>query len=114
ARAQANEVGFQLDGLRQLILFEVEEAFRGLSIADAALTSTREAYRLSKEWLQMETVNFDLDLGDTENLVKAVRANLDLQADQYQATYRYNLAALKLLRSCGMLRQTIDSGILVE
>ncbi|NNE47217.1 MAG: TolC family protein [Rhodothermales bacterium] len=114
ARAQANEVGFQLDGLRQLILFEVEEAFRGLSIADAALTSTHEAYRLSKEWLQMETVNFDLDLGDTENLVKAVRANLDLQADRYQATYRYNLAALKLLRSCGMLRQTIDSGILVE
>lgn len=113
ARAQAREVGFQLDGLRQLILFEVEEAYRSLTSARAALTSAQEAYRLSKEWLQMETVNFDLELGDTENLVKAVRANLDLQAKEYQAIYEYNLAVLKLLRSCGILRKTIDSGTFV-
>ncbi len=110
ARAQASEVRFQLDAVRQLVLFEVEKAYRDLTTARAALDAARNAYRLSKEWLQMETVNFDLDLGDTENLVKAVRANLDLQAREYQAIYDYNLAVLKLLQSCGILSQVIGSG----
>ncbi len=113
ARAQANEVGYQLEGLRQLILFEVEEAYRTLTTAGAALESAQEAYRLSKEWLQTETVNFDLEIGDTENLVRAVRSNLDLQAKEYQATYDYNVAVLKLHRSCGLLREAILSGTLI-
>jgi outer membrane protein TolC len=110
ARAQASEVRFQLDAVRQLVLFEVEEAYRSLTTSRAALTAAQEAYRLSKEWLQTETVNFDLDLGDTENLVKAVRANLDLEAKEYQAIYDYNLAVLKLLQACGILRETVESG----
>jgi outer membrane protein TolC len=110
ARAQASEVGFQLDALRQLVLFEVEEAYRSLITAQAALDAAQEAYRLSKEWLQMETVNFDLDLGDTENLVRAVRANLDLQAKEYQAIYDYNVAVMRLLQTSGTLRQAIHSG----
>ncbi|MDX1739673.1 MAG: TolC family protein, partial [Rhodothermales bacterium] len=110
AQAQASEVRFQLDALRQLVLFEVEEAYRSLISAEAALKAAQEAYRLSKEWLQTETVNFDLDLGDTENLVRAVRANLDLQAKEYQAIYDYNLAVMKLLQTSGTLRQALNSG----
>ncbi len=110
ARAQASEVRFQFDALRQLVLFEVEEAYRSLITAQAGLNAAQEAYRLSKEWLQTETVNFDLDLGDTENLVRAVRANLDLQAKEYQAIFEYNMAVMKLLQTSGTLRQAIHSG----
>ncbi len=113
ARAQRNEVAYQLDGLRQLVRFEVEEAYRSLRIKRAALESQQEALRLSKEWLQLESVNFDLDLGDTENLVRAVQSNLQLQAAEYQAMYEYNIAVLKLLRACGILIEHVESGTLV-
>ncbi len=113
ARAQRNEVGYQLDGLRQLVRFEVEEAYRSLRIKRAALESQQEALRLSKEWLQLESVNFDLDLGDTENLVRAVQSNLQLQAAEYLSMYEYNIAVLKLLRACGILVEHIESGTLL-
>ncbi len=114
ARAQRNEVRHQLEGVRQLIQFEVEDAYRKLTIAAGALEATQEALHLSKEWLQTETVNFDLDLGDTENLVKAVRANLELRADEAQAIYEYNVAVIRLLTTCGLLVHQAESGTLVE
>ncbi|MBT8399037.1 MAG: TolC family protein [Rhodothermia bacterium] len=113
ARAQQHEVEFQLEGLHQLIRFEVEDRYRGLRIARAAMEAQQEALRLSKEWLQLESVNFDLDLGDTENLVRAVQSNLQLQAADYQAVFEYNMAVMKLYRACGVLIDELRTGTLV-
>lgn len=114
AEAQRNEVGFQLEAARQLILFEVEEAYRNLLIARTAFETQREALRISGEWLQTEYINFDLDLGDTENLVRAVQANLQLEAGYYEAVRRYNVAVLRLLRATGTLVPRAESGTLVD
>ncbi len=113
AEAQRNEVEHQRRAAEQLILFEVENAYRNLAIAESALESQNEALRISREWLQLESINFDLDLGDTENLVKAVRANLELQAEAQQAVQQYNVAVLRLLNTTGTLSSQIASGTLV-
>ena len=57
---------------------------------------------------------FDLELGDTENLVKAVRANLLLQAQRHQAVYDYNVAMLSLLRAAGQLDAAALPGTLLD
>lgn len=113
AIAERNEVSHQLRAAEQLILFEVENAYRELAIAESSLESQNEALRISREWLQLESINFDLDLGDTENLVKAVRANLELQAQAQQAVQEFNVAVLRLLDSTGTLSTLIASGTLV-
>ena len=114
AEAERSQVQYQLEGARQLVLFEVEQAYRDLIVAEAALDAQQEALRLSKEWLQSESINFDLGLGDTENLIDAVRANLELQASYYEAVQRYNVAVLRLLQAAGVLADRAESGILVE
>lgn len=114
ARAERDQVVYQKQGVEQLILFEVEEAWRSLLIAQAALDTRNEALRLSKEWLRTEQINFDLELGDTENLVRAVQANLELQAATHEAVRAYNVAVLKLLRTSGVLARRAKSGILLE
>lgn len=114
ARAQRDEVRFQQEGAQQLILFEVEEAYRNLVIAQAALNAQTEALRISREWLRLEQINFDLDLGDTENLVDAVRAQLEEEARYYETVYNYNRAILRLLRSTGTLATQAQSGTLVD
>ena len=114
AKAQRNEVSFQAQAARQLVLFEVEEAYRGLTIAQAALDAQEEALRISKEWLRTEQVNFDLAIGDTENLVRAVRANLTLQAQRHEAVRDYNVAVLRLMKATGTLTRDIASGTLVD
>lgn len=114
AKAEREEVRHQRDGARQLALFEVEEAFRNLRIARAALVAQTEALTISREWLRVEQINFDLDLGDTENLVDAVRAQLAQEASYYEAVQRYNVAVLRLLKASGVLADRAESGTLVE
>lgn len=112
--AEREEVRAQLTGAQQLILFEVEKAYRDLIIAQAGLEARDEALRISKEWLRVEYINFDLDLGDTENLVKAVRENLELEARYFEAVHRYNLSVLRLLDAAGVLAGRFESGTLLE
>ena len=114
AEAERAEVEAQLTGAEQLIRFEVEQAYRDLVIARAALDAASESLTISREWLQFEYINFDLALGDTENLVKAVRESLTLEARYYEAVQRYNLAVLRLFRAAGTLASRLETGTLVE
>lgn len=114
AEAERNEVRFQQQAAEQLILFQVEEAYRNLIIAKASLDAQREALTISGEWLRTEQINFDLELGDTENLVRAVRANLELQAASFEAIYDFNVAVLRLMNATGTLTAQAQSGTLVD
>ncbi len=114
ARAEREQVRYQLEGAEQLILFEVEKTYRDLLVAQASLAAQDSSLTITKEWLRVEYINFDLDLGDTENLVKAVRANLETEARYYEVVHRYNLAVLRLLDAVGILTQGVQSGTLVE
>ena len=113
AQAQAAEVRFQGDAVRQLILFEVEEAFRNLVIAEGRLEARNQALLISKKWLRDEEISFDLEIGDTENLVKAVRENLSQRAQKEQAIYSYNLSVIRLLEKTGSLILALEAGTLV-
>jgi len=105
---------FQEDAARQLVLFEVEEAYREVLISRAAVGAQSKALKLSKEWLRTEQVNFEYDLGDTENLVKAVQSNLELQAASYQAIHDFNRSIIRLLKATGTLPGLVESGTLLE
>lgn len=113
AEAEAAGVSYLAEAARQLVLFEVEEAFRNVTMARAVIQSREQQLQISKEWLRLEEVNFDLEVGDTENLVKAVKENLTLRAARGEAVYKYNLAVIKLLSKTGILVQTLESGTLV-
>ena len=66
------------------------------------LQSARNGFRV-------EQINFDLDLGDTENLVKAVQTNLESEARYYEAIRRYNMAILELLAAAGLLTREMNA-----
>lgn len=114
AEAELSEVRFQQEAAQQLIRFEVEQAFRDLRTAEAALAARDSSLQLSKEWLLIEQINFDYDLGNTENLIDAVRANLELQAAYYEAVRNYNVAVLRLLRTTGLLNTPEKAGMLID
>lgn len=103
SRAELNEVRHQLTAARQLVLFEVEEAYRNVITTRAAVDAQDRALTISQEWLRTEQINFDLDLGDTENLVRAVQTSLELEASYYEQVRRYNAAVLRLLAATGTL-----------
>ena len=109
ARARQSESEYTITAAEQLVLLEVEEAWRSLAVELAALSAEDSSLAISKEWLRVEYINFDLDLGDTENLVKAVQANLELEARYLEAVRRYNMAVLRLLGASGLLVRELDT-----
>jgi outer membrane protein TolC len=112
AEAERAEVRAQLDGAAQLVLFEVEEAYRSLVTAEAALGAQDESFRLTRQWLLDEQLNFDLDIGDTEDLVRAVQAKLTAEAEYYESIQRYNVAVARLLDAAGVLTLRARQGTL--
>lgn len=114
AQAQLSEVKQQRTAARQLVRFEVEEAYRNLIVAKAKVASRDRANKISGEWLRTEQIDFDLGFGDTENLVKAVRADIEAEARYFEAVKAYNVAVLKLLRTTGTLTDRIRNGTLVD
>jgi outer membrane protein TolC len=114
AEAELSEVTHQRTAARQLVRFEVEEAYRNLLIAKTAVESRDRSTTIAGEWLRTEQIDFDLGFGDTENLVKAVRASLEAEARYVEAVKQYNVAVLKLLRATGTLTDRVQRGTLVD
>ncbi len=109
ARAHNRTAEYLAVAAEQLILAELEQSWRNVITQEAALAAQDSSLALSKEWLRVEQINFDLDLGDTENLVKAVQMNLTLEVGYYEAIRRYNMAILKLLAAAGLLTHEMDA-----
>ena len=103
AEAQREEIRYLVSAAEQLVRVDVERAYRTLSIAEASLVAQDSSLVISKAWLRVETINFDLDLGSTENLLDAVRTNLELEARYLEAVQRYNMAVLGLHHAVGLL-----------
>lgn len=115
-RARFDEIILESQGeaLYQLVLFEVEAAYRNVITAEAAVSANAEALRISKEWLRTEQVNFDLEIGDSQNLVRVVKRNLETTLGDYRSRFEYNAAVLKLLAATGTLEASLENGIFVE
>jgi outer membrane protein TolC len=114
AQARLEAVEQQQTAAEQLVAFEVEDAYRSVITAKTDVASRDSSVQITEEWLRTEQINFDLGFGDTENLVDAVRANLEAEARYYEAVQRYNVAVLRLLRTVGILDQPERFGTLVD
>ena len=111
AQAELDEVRFQEEAAGQLVRFEIEDAYRNVIIQETNVASRDQSLQITEEWLRNEQINFDLDFGNTENLVKAVRANLEAEARYYEAVRAYNVAILQLLDATGTLASDIKRGV---
>ena len=114
AEAQRAEVAYQREAANAFIAVEVEEAYRAARIAQQRMQSLDKSVRTTREWLRTEQINFDLELGDPQDLVDAVQANLETRASYHEAVQRYNVAVLRLLRTAGTLPQQAERGTLVD
>jgi outer membrane protein len=114
AEAQLQEVRAQRTAAEQLVLFEVEEAVRRLTIAAAALEARTEAAAIAADWLRTEQINADLALGEPQDLIAAARADLEARLARVEATRAYNVAVLRVLAASGVLAERARTGTLFE
>ncbi|MEM8560233.1 MAG: TolC family protein, partial [Bacteroidota bacterium] len=92
AVAERSEVRAQRTAAEQLVLFGVEQAYRDLVIAEEALATRQASSKIAGDWLRTEQINADLGFGETDDLVAAVRADLEARASELEAIHAYNVA----------------------
>lgn len=65
------------------------------------IESLEAAYKNGKKWMVAASSNFDIGLGEAEEIFKAMTIYGMVKADYYQAIYDYNLAVASLLHFSG-------------
>jgi hypothetical protein len=57
--------------------------------------------QVSNEWLRLEQINYDYEIGEIKDLVEAVQKNLELKALQKQRIYEWNVQLGRLTSKSG-------------
>lgn len=88
----AVETGLRLDLL---------DAYKTASIALSRYNQTTKMLQVSNEWLRLEQINYDYEIGEIKDLVEAVQKNLELKALQKQRVYEWNVQLGRLTSKSG-------------
>ncbi|MEX0684450.1 MAG: TolC family protein [Balneolales bacterium] len=108
AEAQSRQVKYFKDAAVDGITLELNEQYRDLRITEARVNNTREALNTSNAWLRQEQIDYDLGFTDVENLVDAVRSNLELEVAYRQRVFEYNLALARMHFAAGLPLKDIE------
>jgi outer membrane protein TolC len=93
------------NALKEGALLELAENYRTVKTLHGKVASSQQALQISKEWVRLEQIDYDLGVGELRNLVEAVRSNLELDAETAKLLYDLNVEYARLLRSAGLAEQ---------
>lgn len=91
------------------IRLDLLDTYKNASISLSRLQQTNEMLQISNEWLRLEQINYDYDIGEIKDLVDAVQRNLEIQALQKQRIYEWNIQLGRLTTKTGQPIKTIYS-----
>lgn len=101
ARLQYRQAGYAQEAAADGIELDIADKYKNVEIARAKMQGSRGALDVSREWLRQEQLDYDIGFGDVNNLVDAVRQNLELEAEYKQQVYDYNIALGQLYKAGG-------------
>jgi outer membrane protein TolC len=104
---QLREAQHGITAVRQGVILEVRNDYKNYMVNRTKAKQIEKAFVLSKEWLRTEQIDYDLGLGDVENVVDATKTSLELEAEFNEAVYQNNIKLGKLLHSSGILSSFI-------
>ncbi len=91
------------------IRLDLLDTYKNASISLSRLEQTNNMLQISNEWLRLEQINYDYEIGEIKDLVDAVQKNLELQALQKQRIYEWNVQLGRLTTKTGLPITTIYS-----
>ena len=89
------------------IVVEVGDAYRNAALSEVKVLRTDEALVTTKEWLRQEQLDYDFGLGNSRDLVDALKKELELKFNLKEYVFEYNTNYAKLLRAAGFSVQSL-------
>ncbi|MEL7834885.1 TolC family protein [Fodinibius sp. Rm-B-1B1-1] len=84
------------------IVLEINQAYKETSLSKVKVDKTDEAHVISKKWLRQEQLDYDFGMGETKDLIDAMKKELELRVKLKRETFDYNKNIANLYRKTGM------------
>ena len=108
ARAEVQKVMHKRTFALQGIPLQVRKAHEEFLEAGKNIKSTENSYKFAKKWLVASIANFDLGIGEAEEIFKALEQYAKTRAENYKQIYAYNMAIANLDRSSGLAMRYLN------
>ncbi|MCW9707368.1 TolC family protein [Fodinibius salsisoli] len=84
------------------IVLEINEAYKNASLSKVKVENTDEAHVVSKKWLRQEQLDYDFGIGDTKDLIDALKKELELRVQMKREIFDFNKNMTQLYRKSGL------------
>ncbi|MGM0506491.1 MAG: TolC family protein [Bacteroidota bacterium] len=99
------------DALSEGILLELSELYMDASVAQQKVASSEEALGTTRNWVRHEQLNYDYGFGNVEDLLEAVKKELELRVELKQNVFEWNKTVVELYSAAGEpLHLLMDNG----
>ena len=84
------------------IILEINERYKNASLSQLKVERTDEALVTSKKWLRQEQLDYDFGMGDTKDLIDAMRKELELKVQLKREIFEFNKNMAELFKASGL------------
>lgn len=89
------------------IVLQVSDKYKNARLSKAKIEKTNDALVTSKKWVRQEQLDYDFGIGDTKDLLDAVRKELELRVQQKQQIFEFNQDMAELFNAAGIPLTTL-------
>ncbi|MDZ7659809.1 TolC family protein [Fodinibius sp.] len=101
-RIQYRQAKYLKDAAVDGIVLEINQAYKKTSLSKVKVDKTDEAHITSKKWLRQEQLDYDFGMGDTKDLVDAMKKELELRVQLKREIFNFNNNIAELYRKSGL------------
>ncbi len=84
------------------IVLEVSEKYKDASLSKTKVEKTDEALVTTKKWLRQEQLDYDFGIGDTKDLIDAMKKELELRVELKREIFSLNKNMAELFKASGL------------
>lgn len=84
------------------IMLEISEKYKNANISEVKVDKTDEALTTSKKWLRQEQLDYDFGIGETKDLIDAMKKELELRLQLKQRIFEFNKNMAELFNTAGL------------
>lgn len=102
SKIELRKLNYAEEAARDGIMLEVNNNYKSAAIAEVRVEQTDEALITSKQWVRQEQLDYDFGLGEVNDLIDAMKKELELELRLKQRIFELNSSMAKLNKSAGI------------
>lgn len=101
-KIQHRQAKFLKDAAVDGIVLSINRLYKDASLSSIKVEKTDEALVTSKKWLRQEQLDYDFGIGETKDLVDAMKKELELRVQYKREVFEFNKNMAELYRQSGL------------